>query len=42
MIIYTIKQEELHQDKVNSSLVCTRNCTMDYSKKGYSPLARLP
>ena len=30
-MIYIIKQEGLYQKKVNSSLVSTGNCKMDYS-----------
>ena len=30
-MIYIIKQEGLYQNKVNSSLVSTCNCKMDYS-----------
>ena len=29
-MIYIIKQEGLSQNKANSSLVCTRNCEMDF------------
>ena len=29
-MIYVIKQEGLYQNKVNSSLVFSRNCKMDF------------
>ena len=31
-MIYLIKQEGLYQNKVNSSLIFSRNCKMDYWK----------
>ena len=32
-MIYITKQEGLYQNKVNSSLVSTCNCKMDYCRK---------
>ena len=32
-MIYITKQEGLYQNKVNSSLVFTGNCKMDYCRK---------
>jgi len=32
-MIYIIKQEEVYQNKVNSSLVSTCNCKIGYSKE---------
>ena len=35
-MIYLIKKEELCQNKANSSLVCTRNCEMDFFRLFHS------
>ena len=37
-MIYITKQEGLYQNKVNSSLVSTCNCKMDYSIFALTPM----